>query len=261
MSPGQESPKVAESPAVANSHRRGTGTWLWIRVALAVALLGASAAGRAWQARRVDQMLRDGRVSPCSLADIPKVLGPWIGDDEKTDSAITRATGSTDSIFRSYQHQTTGQRISLIVLFGPSTEMYVHSPENCYPAAGYEKLSGPFPRSVGAGDVKWPFYETVFSKGEGGKVEQQEVYCTWRYAETWTPGLTTQKGFERIPGMFKVQIARQIKDHEIDLLDVGSGDPCKAFLAQLMPDLDRRIIEGRAKSSPQSAPAKSSTKH
>ena len=48
--------------------------------------------------------------------------------------------------------------------------------------------------------------------------------------------------------MFKVQVSRRVMDRELDLLDIGN--PCEAFLAQLMPELDRRIAEGRAKSGP-----------
>ena len=170
------------------------------------------------------------------------------------DPTIARATGSTDSAFRSYQHQTTGQRVSLIVLFGPSTEMYIHSPGNCYPAAGYQRIGGMKLRSIAAGGAAWPFYEMVYARGEGGKGDQQEIYCTWRYSEAWTPALTTQKGVERIPGMFKVQVARRVTDRELDLLDIGN--PCEAFLAYLMPELDRRIAEGRAASRPEAAPAR-----
>ena len=137
--------------------------------------------------------------------------------------------------------------------------MYVHSPENCYPAAGYQKLTGPFTRPVRSGTGAWPFYETIYTKGEGGQTEEQEVYCTWRYSEVWTPGLTTQKGFQRIPGMFKVQVARRIKDSEIDLLDIGN--PCEAFLAQLMPELDREIIKGRTQSRSRAGAAKVLASH
>lgn len=245
-SPANLDPGPAPPPPV----RGGGSAGLWVRVALAVAMLGASAGARALQLRRVDQILRDGRVSPFRLADLPRTLGPWDGDDEALDPAIARATGSTDSISRVYQHRITGQRIALIVLFGPSTEMYIHAPEVCYAAAGYEQTVGPRPRAVTAGGAAWPFHELVFSRGEGGLAELQEVYYTWRYSGAWTPGLLTQKGFERIPGMFKVHVARGVKDTEMDNLDVGN--PCEDLLARLMPEIDRRIASGHAPAAPAS---------
>jgi hypothetical protein len=237
-------------PAPGRGAARGPGLGLWVRVGLAVVLLGASAAGRAWQSRRVDQMLRDGRVAPFPLKDLPQSFGSWVGHDEALDPAIARATGSTDSLSRVYQNKITGQKLSLIVLFGPSTEMYIHSPENCYPTAGYEKVSGPKPRmvpadpSVPGSKGVWPFHELIYMKGEGGQTEEQEVYYTWRYSGAWTPALTTQKGFERIPGMFKVHVSRRIRETEIDVLNIGN--PCVDFLSELMPQIDRRIADSRA---------------
>src|SRR4051812_44763452 len=84
---------VATTPAAGRPADPTRGLGLWARVGLAVALLAASAAGRAWQSRRVDQMLRDGRVAPFALKVLPKAFGPWVGDDEALDPAIARATG------------------------------------------------------------------------------------------------------------------------------------------------------------------------
>ena len=257
MTPGPVEPASASVPAPltaspesgseASAHellppppRRGPGAvGLWVRVGLAVALLAASALGRAWQARRVDEMLRDGRVSPFPLADIPHTLGTWTGHDEALDTIIARATGSTDRMNRVYQDTVTGQKVSVIVLFGPSTEMFVHAPEVCYPASGYDCVSGPIHRNLVVGDGQWPFRELVYHKGEGGSADQQDVYYCWRYGGRWTPNITTMKGFERLPGMFKVQVARPAKDQELDLLSIGN--PCELFLTLLMPEIEQRI--------------------
>lgn len=220
--------------------RRGMGAFgLWARVALAVALLTASALGRAWQARRVDQMLRDGRVAPFRLADIPTTLGTWVGHDEEMDPIIARATGSTDRINRVYQDTVTGQKVWVIVLFGPSSEMFIHAPEVCYPASGYDCVRGPISRELAVGSDRLPFVELVYLKGEGGQADQQDVFYSWRYGGRWTPGRTNMKGFERIPGMFKVQVSRPTKDQELD--NLGEGNPCESFLAKLMPDIEQRI--------------------
>jgi Protein of unknown function (DUF3485) len=253
MSLGLDSP-VATAPVGAAEDlpaplpaRPGVGlVGLWARVGLAVALLAASAAGRAWQAHRVDQRLRDGRIAPFAVAELPKTLGPWIGSEIKMDPVIARVTGSTEQTQRVYQNRITGQKVEMIFLFGPSTEMFIHAPETCYPAAGYTRVAGPVPHQIAApGDAPpWPFEELVYAKGEGGTADQQEVYFSWRYAGKWSPGMMTRKVSERIPGMFKVQVARPIQDRELDVR--GVGNPCEAFLTYLMPEIDRRIAQGQA---------------
>lgn len=250
MSLGLDSPATASQsedlPAPPPARSGGGVAGLWARVGLAVALLAASAAGRAWQARRVDQRLRDGRIAPFAVAELPKALGPWVGSDITMDPIIARATGSTEQIQRLYQNTVTGQKVEMIFLFGPSTEMFIHDPGTCYPAAGYERVAGPVLHRITAPGTAapWSFQELIYSKGEGGSADQQEVYFSWRYGDAWSPGTLTQKASERIPGMFKVQVARPIRDRELEVR--GIGNPCEAFLAYLMPEIDRRIEQGQA---------------
>ena len=161
------------------------------------------------------------------------------------DPIIARVTGSTEQTQRLYQNTITGQKVELVFLFGPSTEMFIHDPGTCYPAAGYERVAGPIPRQVTAhgNGPSWSFQEVIFHKGEGGAADQQEVYFSWRYGGRWSPNMITRKTSERIPGMFKVQVARPVRDRELDVRDVGN--PCEAFLAYLMPEIDRRIAQGQ----------------
>jgi hypothetical protein len=239
---------MGELPAPVSS-RGLAGFGLWARVGLAAALLAASAAGRAWQAQRVDQVMRDGRISPFPLAEMPMTLGSWVGKDVPLDPIIARATGSVEHIQRMYQNTITGQRIELIFLYGPSSQMFIHAPETCYPGSGFEHVAGPIMHDITSGDAgHWPFFELVYRKGEGSTVDQQEVYYSWRHfdaigSSVWSPGMITQKRSERMPGMFKVQVSRPLKDRELNVRNVGN--PCEAFLAQFMPEIERRVAQPR----------------
>lgn len=241
-----------ELPApIPQGKRTAAIVWFWARVGLAIALLAASGGARAWQARRVDKILRDGRISPFTLTDLPMKLGAWVGEDLPMDPIIAQATGSVEHVQRRYQNTLTGQKVELIFLFGPSTEMFIHAPEVCYPASGYEPVTEPIGRIVTAGPSgKWSFLESIYHKGEGNTADQQEVYHSWRHSNSkeWGPGMITQKGSERIPGLFKVQVARSVKDREISVRDIGN--PCQAFLSELMPEIERRIAAGRHPKNP-----------
>lgn len=228
---------------------------LWLQVGLAVVLLGVSAGARAWQSHRVDEVLREGRVAPFPLKSLPYTIANWDGVDIKVDPEIVRITGATDIVSRTYSNKTTGQRVTLLFLFGPSTGVANHSPEICYPSTGFRLLNGPEFKSVTAEEKKgtWPFFASAYSRGEGGSADTREVFWTWRYDGRWTPTLLAAKGFERIPGMFKVHVDRPIRTAaEMEQLDVGN--PCKEFLGVLMPVIDRMIAESGSAAARSTSP-------
>jgi EpsI family protein len=210
---------------------------LWVRVALVCALLAASGGIRWWQMRRVHASLERGKQSPFPLHELPLTLGSWQGQDARLDPQIARMTGSTDHLFRRYVNHDTGVVLEIYILYGPAAEMFIHMPENCYPRAGYLQVEGPDERTIAVGRLRVPFRALVYNKGEGGQADREEVYYTWRYNDRWTPQVGIQKKFERIPGMYKVHVARRVTARE--RRDIGN--PCEDFLSALLPEIERRV--------------------
>jgi EpsI family protein len=218
---------------------------LWTRVAVACALLIGSAGVRAWQARRIESTLAEGLRHKIELAALPLALGPWKGEPTQVDEQIARATGADEIVTRRYVNQSTGVAVEVILLYGPAVDMYVHIPELCYPAAGFTLLSGPEAKTVETQGLRLPFRSLVYAKGEGAQADLQEVYYTWRYNGRWTPEVGKQKHFERIPSMYKVHVARRVSERE--RRDVGN--PCEAFLRELLPEIERRITASQTPTS------------
>ena len=154
---------------------------------------------------------------------------------------IARATGADQIVTRRYVNQDTGATVDMILLYGPAAEVYVHAPEVCYPAAGFAQVSGPEVRPIKSGPTRAPFKALVYSKGEGGPGELQEVYYSWWYHGGWSPDVGKQKHFERIPSMYKVHLARRVIAGE--KRDVGN--PCESFLNELLPEMERTSRPGR----------------
>lgn len=220
--------------------RRPRGPAMAFRVALVVALLAVSGGVRAWQSGRVMSMLAEGRNSPFPLASIPLDLGDWKGEDAHLDPQIVRGTGSTDLITRQYVNGRTGVRLDVIVLYGPTSDMFIHSPEACYPKAGFDRVEGPAERPVSAGhEGRIPFRSLVYRKGEGGPSDLQEVYFTWWYDGRWSTSVSSPKASERIPGMYKIQVARQVRPKERRDLD----NPSEAFLGHLAAEMEDRMAK------------------
>jgi hypothetical protein len=209
-------------------------------------ILAASGGTRLWQEHRLVQTLQRGRISPFSLADLPLTIDVWKGHDAAMDPRIVRGSGSTDIVTRRYVNQRTGVSLDVVVLYGPTSDMFIHTPELCYPAAGFEILPGTVERPIaveGAGTV--PFRSLAFVKGEGGLADTQEVYYSLFYDGRWTTQSTSPKASQRIPGMYKVQLSRRISSRERRDLD----NPCEPFLASLVGEIEARMARGRPAST------------
>ena len=217
----------------------------WGRLVLVAAILLASGGTRLWQEYRLDRSLEQGRVSPFPLAGLPMDLGPWKGRTTTLDPRIVRGSGSTDIVTRRYVNERTGVGLDVVVLYGPTSEMFIHTPELCYPAAGFESLPGTAERPIavdGRGEV--PFRSLAFSKGEGGVADVQEVYYSLWYDGRWTTQSTSPKASQRIPGMYKVQVCRRISPNERRDLD----NPAEPFLSAMVGQIETRMIGTRQKS-------------
>lgn len=146
-------------------------------------------------------------------------------------------TGANQVVTRRYVNQNTGVSLDVILLFGRAVNMYLHSPEICYPAAGYGLSDGPDLRPIETPSGDASFRSLVYSKGDGAAATHQEVYYTWRHNGQWSPDLGNHKVLERISGMYKVHIARATSNRE--QRDVGN--PSEAFLKILLPEMNRRL--------------------
>jgi len=234
MSPSAASPAAAP-PAL--PPRRAARASTLARAGLVAALVLGSGAVRHWQALRVDKYMAAGKESPFPLAEVPMELGTWTGVATELDARIVAATGSTDHVTRHYVDQRTGVALDVILLYGPTSDIFIHSPELCYPKAGYATGGDSSERAVPFAGGSAPFKSLAYRKGDAAQPEIQEVYYSWRYNGRWSTSVGSPKESERIPGMYKVQVARRITPSEARDVD----NPIESFLATLIPDLEARI--------------------
>ena len=242
-SPSTRSPSAKPQRVGASGSEAGPPSRLrpWVRLAVVAAILAASGGTRLWQERRLERTLQAGRVSPFRLAELPMDLGPWKGRDSAMDPRIVRISGSTDHVSRSYVNQQTGVGLDLFILYGPAFDVSLHTPEICYPSIGYVSLPDAVDRPIGLeGGATIPFRSLVFGK-EDGLADAREVYYSYWYGGRWTARSAGPKEAMRLPGMFRVQVARRLSGRERRDVD----NPCEPFLAALIGELDARIARAR----------------
>jgi len=207
-----------------------------------VLLLGASGLVRHWRDSQFRSLETQSKDAPFALKQLPTVLGSWRmveGAETTLDPRIARIAGSSDHIVRTYENSRTGEKASVLVLYGLATVVWGHTPEACYPASGYKPV-------VSGSDVmidveepakrQVPFRQAVYGMFLAGASSYHDVYYSFRNANEWRPEMGSRwKRFRHSPGMFKIQVERQVKD--AGTLD----DSCHDLLAALVAEIETRL--------------------
>jgi len=208
---------------------------------LACVLLAASGGVRIWQGRRLEAASQGARVTPFALKDLPSTLGRWhLREHLHIEPDQLQIAGSTDYVARTYVDELTGVTLTVLVAFGPAERVFAHTAEVCFPAIGYALAEGAEGHEVANDPGPARFRSLVYAKNQGGTIDRQEVYYSFRHADRWAPDEAgRRKLFRRSPAMFKVQVQRQVAPGERR----GSDSPCEQFLGVLLPEIERLLAK------------------
>jgi len=173
-------------------------------------------------------------------------MGSWQATAEgiELDPEVARFAGATDHFVRNYLDRETGDQASALALYGSAPMVHLHTPEACYPSAGYILYKGPVDRSVAVPGMKEPlrYRWAVYARKVGGLVQLEEVYYSFLHRGDWLPDMADRwKTFRYYPGLFKVQIA-----HPAKILEVGGGGPSRELLVEFVRQINERLAAARS---------------
>jgi hypothetical protein len=117
--------------------------------------------------------------------------------------------------------------------------VHLHTPEACYPSAGYQLFKGPVDGSIDVPGMKGPlrYRWAIYRKKVGGGDRLEEVYYSFLHHGDWLPDVADRwKTFRYYPGLFKIQIA-----HPVSGLIEGGGGPCRDLFADLARNISERV--------------------
>jgi hypothetical protein len=240
----------AKEPARLEQGGRPCGsTWGWI--ALVCVLVGLSGGIRYWRDYQFNSISHESEKSPFPLSEFPAVLGDWKvveGSEVTLDPEIARISGSIDHLLRTYSNTLTGENCSVLILYGLAYRVWPHTPEVCYPAAGFRPVSSPEESvriTTPDRSVEATFRKQQFAKLKSGEAIMHEVYHAFRNAGQWEPDMEKNwKSFRYHPGMFKVQVQRQI---------YGTGDSesnVEQLIGRIVQEIERRLAAQGPMASP-----------
>ncbi len=228
---------TAELP---NRARATAGSeWAWI--GLICSLLVLAGAHRYWRDWYFQSLAQKSEVSPFPLKDFPRHLNQWKSDADKDESLepdIVWISGAKDYLVRTYVDEESGPTAVVMIIYGPATKVFAHTPDVCYPAIGCKPEGSPtridIPRT-GTAD-KAHFLKENFVKYKPGERDYREVYHSFRNAGEWDVNMYRKyKTFRYNPGMYKVQVQIQGSSSETN----NGDDPVIQLLTSIVRELDQ----------------------
>jgi hypothetical protein len=214
--------------------------WTW--TLLVCVVLGVSGGLRYLRDWQFQSLNKEKEKPPFPLKEFPKILGDWHeveGTEITLDPQIARIAGSSDHLIRTYLNDRNGEQVSVMILYGLAYLVWPHTPDACYPAAGFKSVppSRDVEINVPETTIKAQFREQNFAKYQTGAGIYQQVYYSLRNAGEW--GLNPEnrwKSFRYHPGMFKVQVQRQVA-----AVGKAENSSLEELLGRIIQEIEQRL--------------------
>ena len=146
--------------------------------------------------------------------------------------------GTVAYLLRRYSNPARGVSVSVILFGGRPGSISAHTPDVCYPGAGYT-LDSPsvFPFPDGPGDHRAEFRTALATRG-GTNPSVLRIFWGWNASKGWLAPAEPRWEFSGATALCKLYVVRETGGAVVD----PGADPCNDFLKVFLPELDRIVF-------------------
>lgn len=224
-------------------------------VAAIIVVLGGGVVRARWASRQADT--RDIQAAASRLASVSKNSGEWVSTEREFNVSEYASAGIQGALLRDYKHQGTGQQMTLMIVCGRPGPIAAHTPEVCYPGAGFQVLSDHIRVTLERGNARPPdlFWKLRLNKKDSVLPQYLNVTYSWSPDGTWlAPERDARFAFADAAVLYKLYAIRPVPPSiamEGEAVEAET-DPTVDFLQAVLPDLNRAIFPAPAASAPAS---------
>ena len=213
---------------------------MMLRLSAAVMLIvGAGLVHGAWTNRW--------RPSPelASLAarfeSVPMVIGDWRGTAFEFSAQDRASAGAVACLARRYSNPIRGISVSVLLIGGLPGRIATHTPDVCYPGAGYTLDSPTFLERRNGPDGQRAEFRTALATRGGTNPSVLRIFWGWNALEGWLAPEQPRWKFSGKQALCKLYVIRETAGPVVD----PGADPCNDFLEFFLPELDRLVFSDR----------------
>lgn len=183
---------------------------------------------------------QDSLAAAEKLESFPEEFGKWkLQSSAEMSEAEINELQPGGYISRVYAIPESGERVSVMVVIGPSGPISLHTPTANLGGClyGYKEVEPPMATAVGdSGDQFWKatYAENTLD------ANLVRVYYGWTPGNHWAAtGKYRRWSLAGYPYLYKIQVM----SHHPAGTDLTSNDPCKHFLEDFIPEIEKNLID------------------
>jgi hypothetical protein len=184
----------------------------------------------------------DPQAQAAVLARVPMTLDDWDGSPLESDKNHLPPQLIEDSLLRRYVNRVDGSAVTLYLRVGrPGPIVGQHSPDSCFPGAGYPFVAPQVRRSVlvGPSARAQQFWVATYSNTERAEPVHGRIFWSWSGSGTWETPDYPRLAFAHFRRLYKLYVVRQLLKAEEPLAE---NDPAIRFLQVLVPELEKTLF-------------------
>lgn len=226
---------------------------VWRNVPLVLALVAIVAAGIVqgiWSDRWGDAGADAALLAPL-LDRLPITIQDWQSKPQEVDERQMKGAGAVGHLARVYRNVRTGDEVSLVIICGHMRNVCVHTPDRCYPAAGFEQLGEPMHAKIEAKGEQAKLFTTTFQKTGPDGIQQVRVYWTWGHDGRWDAPDWPREAYGGVRAMYKLYLIASVAAEQAR----GGKSPALDFGRALLPALNPALFPTEDATSAPPAPS------
>ena len=196
------------------------------------------------KADRWNESGADAAVFAAQLVNIPLAFGDWEGvDTDPGDRRELQVAGAVGHLTRKYRNTRTNEEIDLYIICGHSRDITMHTPDRCYPKAGFSQektRSEPFTVELDEGSAE--FYTNTFRKEDLQGIRNLRIFWSWAVdAETgWQAPDLPRRAFAAKRAIYKMYLINFLPSQS----GTADNSPCVEFGRRFLPTLNEALFTG-----------------
>ena len=140
------------------------------------------------------------------LNAIPETIGQWQGEDlGQSDEKVKKISGAVGELMRTYRNPA-GEEVRVSIICARQRDIFYHTPERCYPAAGFDMQGEPQQEVFEIGNTTAEFFTTSFLKSEPTGTHAERGYWSWTGDGKWIAPRNPKLEFAGHRALYKLYV-------------------------------------------------------